>query len=331
MSVRGKNQYQHNNLLSICIPTYNRCEKLKECLSAIIPKVREYNICFFISDNASTDNTELVVKEMQTQYPYIIYSRNIQNIGACRNFERVLKLSDTRYRWLMGDDDIIEEEKINRLMEELRIDNQYAMIVLNRKKLNHSYNTQKKEYTDMNQLLSQLGGHMTWISTLIFSDKMVNNADFKTYFDTNFIQLGIIFGYLVKDYYSVLFLPDIMVIGLPNSENSNCNKMFKLFVIDFNRTMKLLPNYYTDKAKNFCIKKHMLDYLYTYSFLSSIRIYNEINIIKFFKYYREILIAFPPIGVITVFLISIMPICLLEWMQKSWRFIKKFSKNNLHF
>ena len=73
-------------LLSICIPTYNRAEFLKDALDSILRQINENNkdkveIC--ISDNASEDNTEELVEEYQKKSPIpIIYHKNEKNMGA---------------------------------------------------------------------------------------------------------------------------------------------------------------------------------------------------------------------------------------------------------
>ncbi|MEI6774123.1 MAG: glycosyltransferase family 2 protein [bacterium] len=69
-------------LLSICIPTYNRQEYLKQCLDSIVNQkgFDTEKIEIVISDNASPDKTNLLVKEYQKKYKNITYSRNDQNI-----------------------------------------------------------------------------------------------------------------------------------------------------------------------------------------------------------------------------------------------------------
>ena len=65
-----------NNLISICIPTYNRESLLKESLVKLISQIREFSIAIYISDNSSSDNTEEVVKELSNNYKYIFYHKN---------------------------------------------------------------------------------------------------------------------------------------------------------------------------------------------------------------------------------------------------------------
>ena len=81
--------------ISICIPTYNRAQFLDACLEYHIPLARMHNVKIFISDNASDDNTEDVVKRRCAEYPLIFYSRNQVNVGADAGFEIALKLADT--------------------------------------------------------------------------------------------------------------------------------------------------------------------------------------------------------------------------------------------
>ena len=50
-----------NNLLSIFIPTYNRCNVLDTVLDRVISAVKEYDVCVQVYDNCSLDKTENIV------------------------------------------------------------------------------------------------------------------------------------------------------------------------------------------------------------------------------------------------------------------------------
>ena len=83
-------------ILSICIPTYNRADILDKTLSNLVtePAFQSEKIEICISDNASTDNTETVVKKYKNQYNNIIYNRNKVNTGfADSNFPIVSSLA----------------------------------------------------------------------------------------------------------------------------------------------------------------------------------------------------------------------------------------------
>ena len=96
-------------LLSICIPTYNRVGYLRECLDSIITQ-DEFNIQeieIVISDNASTDDTTILVQEYTGKYPNIIYHRNTENIGAIRNIMNLPNFANGEYIWYLSDDDML--------------------------------------------------------------------------------------------------------------------------------------------------------------------------------------------------------------------------------
>ncbi len=96
--------------LIIIIPTYNRCEDLRLCLSFVMPQVEAYkdNVSVYISDNASTDVTKDVVMEYQLRYPELIsYYCQPENLTASPNFDHAVHSVDSEYIYMLSDDDII--------------------------------------------------------------------------------------------------------------------------------------------------------------------------------------------------------------------------------
>ena len=95
--------------LSICIPTFNRASYLINSLRAFEKAIgREYSskveIC--ISDNTSTDNTQVIVEEFSRQAKFRVrYRVNKANLGAGRNFLAAVDLAQGDYCWLFGSDD----------------------------------------------------------------------------------------------------------------------------------------------------------------------------------------------------------------------------------
>ena len=103
-------------MISICIPTYNRAIHLENCLNSILLSTLEcdfeYEIC--VSDNGSTDNTRDVVKRAQLNMN-INFRSNDQNIGISKNFIQVIEMAKGDFCWLLGDDDLLMPEAINKL------------------------------------------------------------------------------------------------------------------------------------------------------------------------------------------------------------------------
>lgn len=95
----------NNPVISICIPTYNRDNILRENMERllVLPSFDD-DVELVVSDNASTDSTSSIVRELCAKYPdkSIIYSCNSENIRDL-NFLKVLSLGHGTYLKLLND------------------------------------------------------------------------------------------------------------------------------------------------------------------------------------------------------------------------------------
>lgn len=95
--------------LSICIPTYNRARFLPDLFDSILAQTGcTIEVEVVVSDNASTDETAAVIETYRDRLPNLVYVRADENIGADRNFLRVIEYASGDYCWLMGSDDKLE-------------------------------------------------------------------------------------------------------------------------------------------------------------------------------------------------------------------------------
>jgi len=106
---------QKKPLVSICIPTYNSAKFLKESLDSIVNQTYA-NKEIIISDNASTDETEKIVKEYVEKYK-IKYYRNDKNIGAEANFTRCIELANGEYIAIFHSDDLYLSDMVKKQVE----------------------------------------------------------------------------------------------------------------------------------------------------------------------------------------------------------------------
>lgn len=110
-------------ILSICIPTYNRCADLKLLLDSLVlcgeDMVNSGMIEVVISDNASSDNTDIMVQAYTEKIPSLRYLRNALNIGFAGNLNQVVNLGSANYCWLMGSDEKILPSAIKYIVESI--------------------------------------------------------------------------------------------------------------------------------------------------------------------------------------------------------------------
>ena len=101
-------------LLSICIPTYNRPEYLKNCLTSICAqKSKDFEVC--ISDNASNIDIYKIIKPFKKIK--IRYRRNKKNMGLAMNVYNVALMAKGEFIWFLGDDDLVTNGSIIYLLK----------------------------------------------------------------------------------------------------------------------------------------------------------------------------------------------------------------------
>jgi glycosyltransferase involved in cell wall biosynthesis len=129
----ASSKFMTTPLLSICVPTYNRPDRLRVMLQAILPQVADCSdkVELWISDNASTDDTAQVVEESKRLGPFR-YSRNATNIGLISNLIRcATELAQGEFVWLLGDDDLLCPNALSRIVSALEVNRGLELINLN--------------------------------------------------------------------------------------------------------------------------------------------------------------------------------------------------------
>jgi len=98
--------------VSICIPTYNRKELLKETLKSIFMQTyKDYEVV--IVDDGSTDDTEQMIKD--TGYPVRYYWQENAGDAAARN--KLTKLADGQYISFLDSDDLLPPDAVERMVD----------------------------------------------------------------------------------------------------------------------------------------------------------------------------------------------------------------------
>jgi len=107
----------NNKILTICIPTYNRPKALKDQLRILLPQLNN-EVKLVVRDNNS--NYNLKKESPELNYGKFEYIRNDFNIGADANIARCMETCDTKWLWILGDDDLIKNNTVLRILDLLK-------------------------------------------------------------------------------------------------------------------------------------------------------------------------------------------------------------------
>lgn len=108
-----------NQLISICLATYNGERYIKEQLDSLCAQTYK-DIEILIQDDNSSDATVDIIKSYQKKYDNIHLFRNESNIGYIKNFESLIKKAQGAYIALCDQDDIWVENKLELLLENIK-------------------------------------------------------------------------------------------------------------------------------------------------------------------------------------------------------------------
>ena len=167
-------------LLSICIPTYNRAELLKQCLESVISQSNIFGdkVEIIVSNNCSTDETEKTIKNYVT-FGNIKYYQHPKNIGAVLNVCYIINhLANGEFCWIIGDDDLLRAgaiEKVLNVIESTSLD--YIF-------MNHSYEW-NRNFHQIEEIMYQKIDEINSPLCLSYKDQMVERwediIDFSEY------------------------------------------------------------------------------------------------------------------------------------------------------
>jgi glycosyltransferase involved in cell wall biosynthesis len=93
-------------LITTVIPTYRRPRLLRRAIKSVLAQTYPY-FQVFVYDNASGDETALVVRELAKADPRVKYHCHPENIGGFKNFAYGMEHVETPFFSLLSDDDVL--------------------------------------------------------------------------------------------------------------------------------------------------------------------------------------------------------------------------------
>lgn len=236
-------------LLSVAIPTYNRAEFLKRAIESVTCQMTS-EMELLISDNASQDSTEALVREKMREFPQIRYVKNPENIGPDLNFLQGIRLARGKYVLLLGDDDLLAEGAAERILTFLK-ENSCALVFLNHGLFRGKYrgiqscadfSLKKREgysvTTNKDEFLLACSHRLTYMSSFLLSKEAFETVqEPERYTGTNFIHTCVAFeatkGKEAK--LGTVYFPCIAQDSTPGNSgvDKNLSSFFRIFGASF--------------------------------------------------------------------------------------------------
>ncbi|MCU0565590.1 MAG: glycosyltransferase [Oculatellaceae cyanobacterium Prado106] len=106
-------------LISICIPTYNGEDYLRECLDSVLPQTfADFEV--LIVDDRSTDHTLQIAQSYAQQDSRIKVVQNSQNLGLVGNWNRCAELAQGEWIKYVFQDDLIAPRCLEKMLAEVQ-------------------------------------------------------------------------------------------------------------------------------------------------------------------------------------------------------------------
>lgn len=245
-----------NQILALCIPTYNRSIELENCIKSLIPIIKSYNIPIYISDNNSPDNTREIIEKIKKEYDLIFFTSNKENIGPEANTENVLNMPSTKYRWLLGDHyTICDQESFLNIYEKLTKNEEYDFLIVNSE--NRIKHIPEKTYTDKDSLIVEIGWHMTMLSTLIYNGKTLPKLNFTRFHGTCFSQTLSILEYCSAEPFKGHWIRKNTIKSIPTRISTTwLGNATQIFIFNWYYGILSLSPQYNIYSKIECIQQH---------------------------------------------------------------------------
>lgn len=319
---------QKDPILSICIPTYNRANVLNKALKALTSQEFFQNtnsVEIVISDNCSTDNTDLVCKKYTELFPdKVFYHRNSENIRD-KNFEKALSLGKGKYLKLCNDTILYKKNSLEQMCSDISI-------FIDKKPLLCfasgfiSHNNKYEFCNNMNEFISKISYGITAIGTFgIWKEDFNKIQNFNRFSDKQLVQVDVILRNFADKKQAVIVTPiyfeNIVYRGKGGYNIAEVfGKNYLSILEDYLKTKELKKLIFEQEKKKLLlhhINKFYFDFENLYNFKKSGYFKYLNNFYRFNAYYYFALI-------------KMLPKLLKQYFHKK-RVKKQVEKGNINF
>lgn len=233
---------------------------MEEVLKSFIPQLKAYKFPIFISDDASSDNTEAMVKKLKHIYPHIFYKRNDKNLGYGLNLVSLLHMGETEYALIFSDDDAIKEGAIDTIVKNLNEGYDFLMINSSHYDRNLTSEVSQGLIKSDKDIIYAKGMHeklmvsnplIGYISVIITKKKFLNlqlkKIDLKNapYEYLQYLQMILYFRAVVNKKGKFISSP---LIKIRAGNEGYKNRILEIALISTPRALQMLRPWYSEKT-----------------------------------------------------------------------------------
>lgn len=197
-----------NLMLSIVVITYNQEKYIRQAIESIINQPKNFEYEILVCDDASTDNTPAILKDIQVNYPDILLNImiNTVNCGAAQNLYNLFLEARGKYITVLEGDDYWEiTGELQKSIDFLESSPQYGAISREVKVLDEKNNIiqgnnikigEKFKYTNIENYFKG-----SPIKTCIYRNFYKNkNEDFSIIYKSARMVAEIAIGFLIVEH-----------------------------------------------------------------------------------------------------------------------------------
>jgi len=132
-------------LVSICIPVFNEEKDIERTITNVLTQTYD-NFEVVISDNASTDQTGKICKELAEKDSRVKYFRSSETCNQNENFNRVFKFSKGQFTLWLGGHDWLDEHYIKQCIAKFEENPEYVLVTTYKKHIDDDGAEHYEEY-----------------------------------------------------------------------------------------------------------------------------------------------------------------------------------------
>jgi glycosyltransferase involved in cell wall biosynthesis len=113
-------------LVSICIPSYNRADLIEETIASALSQTYS-NVEVIVNDNCSTDDSWPLLERLAGKDARLKIFRNDANLGAVRNWQKVMSHATGKYALILWSDDLVKNTFVDKCVAAFEEDTAFVM------------------------------------------------------------------------------------------------------------------------------------------------------------------------------------------------------------